>query len=233
MMTSYHIRNEIKIAIWFVFLLALSLPFAQPTAAAPPQPPAGVRSLSEAAPQGFNDQHNGFAWSMTWWRGHLYVGTGRDFACWQAGVRAAVFPGLASFICSPRQPTAVCTADPADLPLQAEIWRWTPETDTWERVYQSPVDVPVPGQPGTFIAHDTAYRGMLVFTEPDGTEALYVTAISPRALFRVVQIRRPRASCARSTAQPSSLFHKILVACWGARPTRASGLARYSTVACI
>jgi hypothetical protein len=67
--------------------------------------------------------------------------------------------------------------------MQAEIWRWTPETDTWERVYRAPRDVPIPGHPGKFVARDIGYRGMLVFTESDGTEALYVTGVSAREMY--------------------------------------------------
>lgn len=138
--------------------------------------------LRRAAPQGFGDRQNSWAWSMLWWRGKLYVGTNR---AWHCAERAAFHKNLPLFIKYPSQDTdAECAEDYNGLPLQAEIWRWTPETDHWERVYQSPQDVPIPGQSGKFTARDVGFRHMHVFVEPDGTEALYVSGVSPRFIFR-------------------------------------------------
>lgn len=137
----------------------------------------------QASVPGFGDRHNSVPWSMQWWRGHLYVGTLRSFVCWRAAIWASAFPKLASAFYPPNQPDADCTASPTDLPMQAEIWRWTPETDSWERVYQSPLTVPIPDHPGRFMARDTGFRGMLVFTETNGTEALYVMGVSPREMY--------------------------------------------------
>jgi hypothetical protein len=68
------------------------------------------------------------------------------------------------------------------MDLQAEIWRWTPETDTWERVYQAPKDVEIQGtDPVKYTARDIGYRGMTVFKEADGTEALYAAGVTTRA----------------------------------------------------
>jgi len=81
-------------------------------------------------------------------------------------------------------PDVRCTESPLDLPLQAEIWCYTPETNIWERVYQSPKDVPVVGHPGKTVARDIGYRGMMVYKERDGTEALYVSGVSARTINR-------------------------------------------------
>ena len=35
----------------------------------------------QAAPQGFGDRQNSWAWSMYWWKGKLYVGTNRAWHC--------------------------------------------------------------------------------------------------------------------------------------------------------
>ena len=72
-----------------------------------------------------------------------------------------------------------------DLALGAEIWRYTPETRTWERVYKSPVDIPVVDSQGNprMTARDIGYRGMAIYTEADGTEALYVAGVSSAPLF--------------------------------------------------
>lgn len=136
-----------------------------------------------AAPSGFGDRHNTTAWSMQWWQGRLYVGTLRHFACWRAAMWASANPALADTFYPPQSTHAECSPDVNDLPTQAEIWRWTPETDLWERVYQSPLDVPVPGVPGQFVARDVGFRGMLVFREADNRETLYVTGVSPREMY--------------------------------------------------
>ncbi len=125
--------------------------------------------------QGFGDRQNTWAWSMQWWNGHLYVGTNRSWGC----VRyAAWLPDLYP----PSDPDIQCTPEPEDLLLQAEIWRYAPETDIWERVYQSPNDVEIPESPEKYTARDFGFRGMTVFTESDGTEALYVAGVSTRPI---------------------------------------------------
>ncbi len=105
----------------------------------------------EAAPQGFGDQSNTTTWSMQWWKGHLYIGTQRNYTCWRSAMWAAALPNV-NGIYPPNQPDANCTDSPVDLSMQGEIWRWSPQTDLWERVYQSPKDVPIPGHPGKFVA---------------------------------------------------------------------------------
>jgi hypothetical protein len=114
---------------------------------------------------GFGDCMNTYAWSMAWFKGRLYVGTNRG----------SFLGGLLQFLAI--DPDFHCTGTDLGSDSAAEIWRYTPETNTWERVFQSPGDVPVPDQPGTFIARDNGFRDMLVYTEPDGTEALYVGGV--------------------------------------------------------
>jgi hypothetical protein len=116
---------------------------------------------------------------MAWWRHKLYVGTGRSTYCVQQATLEYFRPDLGGY--PPAEDDVECTPDPHDLPLQAEIWRWTPKTDTWEMVYRSPNDVPIAGtNPVKFTARDIGYRGMVVFQESDGTEALYVAGVSSR-----------------------------------------------------
>lgn len=135
------------------------------------QPGPGVRQVNE---NGFGDRYNSIAWSMLWWKGKLYVGTYRASSCLRAVQWSLPYP--------PSDPDLVCPPDPLDLPLQAEIWRHTPETELWERVYHSP-QVPIPGRPDKFVGRDIGYRDMIVFTEPDGTEAMYVSGVSGRVLY--------------------------------------------------
>ncbi|MFQ5737872.1 MAG: hypothetical protein ACE5JX_02585, partial [Acidobacteriota bacterium] len=136
-------------------------------------------TFTQIAPQGFGDLQNSAAWSMFWWKNRLYVGTNRSWLCWSAAVAHSEIP---FFPYPPDDPDAPCTPDPVDLPLRAEIWRYTPSTVIWERVFQSPEDVPVPGQAGKFTSPEVGFRGMMAFTEPDGTEALYVTTTAPKGI---------------------------------------------------
>jgi hypothetical protein len=136
--------------------------------------------FSVVAPQGFGDRQNSWAWSMQWWNGYLYVGTARATACVADAALEYAFPFLDAY--PPDDPAVECTPEPEDLPLQAEIWRGRPYQG-WERVYRAPNDVPIPGtSPQKFTSRDIGYRGMTVFREADGTEALYVGAVSGRAL---------------------------------------------------
>jgi hypothetical protein len=136
-------------------------------------------NLVESALQGFGDRHNSHAWGMIWWRDHLYVGTGRATFCVQQATVAYFAPDLGGY--PPGEQDAGCTPDPHDLPLAAEIWRWAHRTDTWEMLYRSPNDVPIQGTaPVKYTARDIGYRGMAVFQEADGTEALYVSGVSSR-----------------------------------------------------
>ena len=168
-------------------VLGLALVVAQPIA--PPCIAGGGRggvglplleeNFTQANVQGFGDRQNSWSWSMQWWNGKLYVGASRAEGCVLQASLAYNFPELFNY--PPTDPDLECTDNPQDLPLQAEIWRWTPETETWERVYQSPNDVEIPGYPGKYVARDIGFRGMTLFTEADGTEALYVAGVTSRA----------------------------------------------------
>src|SRR5262249_38595989 len=75
-----------------------------------------------------------------------------------------------------------CTKRPDDLPLRGEIWRYSPAEDRWERVYQSPLDVPVPRAPDRMMPRDVGYRGVALFTGRDGPDALYISGVSARMI---------------------------------------------------
>jgi hypothetical protein len=143
---------------------------------------------------GFGDPWNVYPWSMQWWHGKLLVGTGRGFPCVEYYLLHETFPFLQRY--PPRfDPDRRCPDCIFDLPLQAEIWCYTPETTSWERLFQSPNDLDVPGQPGARVARDMGFRNMILFRESDGTEALYVAGVSARALNR----RLPPPRLLRST----------------------------------
>lgn len=120
---------------------------------------------------------------MQWWRGKLYVGTNRAFPCVEYFQMHSVFPWLQRY--PPRSdPDIPCAGSVYDLPLQAELWRYTPRERCWERVQQSPKDVPVPTRPGSSMARDIGYRNMIVYQEADGTEAIYVAGVGARPITR-------------------------------------------------
>ncbi len=149
--------------------------------------------FAPASQPGFGDPFNTWAWSMAWWQGKLYVGTNRAwFCCEQAAKNIGLskklplrIPGLVQALVKypPDDPAVTCTPDPRDLPLRAEIWRWSPETDLWERVYQAPEDAVVRGRTDRHVSREVGYRYMLPVTEPDGTEALYVASVTPKFVF--------------------------------------------------
>jgi|GEM_PF-875410 len=137
--------------------------------------PTAFKSISD---NGFGDFENSFAWSLGWFKGKLYVGTGRSFLC--VTLATAEFASVSPIqLYPPADENVSCPEEPTDMPLRAEIWQYTPETKTWKRVYQAPEDVPVMvnGQQ-KLIARDIAYRGMAVHVEQDNTEALYVGGVN-------------------------------------------------------
>lgn len=127
---------------------------------------------------GFGDRQNSFAWSMGWFKGKLYVGTGRAFICVTNAIADAT---TGSNLYTSTAPDIECTPSPDDLPLRAEIWQYTPETKQWRRVFQSPQDVSIGN--GKFTSRDMAFRGMAVHKEADGTEALYAAGVGSAGMF--------------------------------------------------
>jgi hypothetical protein len=113
---------------------------------------------------------------MAWFRGKLYVGTGRNIQCVERAAVDFYFLELDLYT-TQIDPHVDCPPTPQDLALQAEMWAYTPEAQQWERVFQSP-QIPIPGHPGKLVAFDIGFRGMVVFREPDGTEALYVAGVT-------------------------------------------------------
>ena len=132
---------------------------------------------------GFGDEHNTWAWSMQWYKGKLYVGTGREISCVSA-VDAALLTGLPLY----PPPNYNCPADYHHLALQAEIWQYTPTTHTWVRVFQSPNSLETTDNNGNTVmtARDIGFRGMTVVNEPDGTQALYAGGVTSGAMFAPV-----------------------------------------------
>ncbi len=92
----------------------------------------------------------------------------------------------------PSDSDVTCTSDWADLPLQGEIWRWSPPgTDgtpsngvgRWTRVFQSPNTLPNPDEPGKYLPPDIGFRGLNIYTEPNGTQVLIASGVSARSML--------------------------------------------------
>ena len=119
------------------------------------------------AQNGFGDGNNAYAHSMAWFNGHLYVGTTRGnfpFMKARLPIGMDVWP-------------VECPENPFDLDMHAEIWRYDPKLDHWERVFKAPTIIGSHGKP---IPRELGLRGMIVYSgggrEPP---ALFVSTWSP------------------------------------------------------
>lgn len=168
----------------------------------------GTPGVSVIAQNGFGNSNNSFAWSMDWFKGKLYVGTGRDEACVELETSTYYYPQTQGYDTNP-QPNVHCPANPYNMSLQAEIWQYTPPTTssgtttttstttttgttkttkttttsvpsggTWKRVYQSPLEKN-PLAKGKQVATSLAFRGMIEWKDPQGQRALFAASVTP------------------------------------------------------
>lgn len=200
-------NNKLRVTRVFAAAIALAALLVLGPAAKAQQyvGPLIAEDFDQAAPRAFGDRQNSWAQAMSWWKGALYVGTARASLCTSlfAVHRFAVTligQELADTYLPypPPDPDLECAADGADLPLQAEIWRWSPTTN-WMRVFQSPLDLdnPGPGAPlpplvGKKLPYEIAFRGMEAHTEPDGTQALYAFGVNSTVLWDRNALPPPR-----------------------------------------
>jgi hypothetical protein len=154
--------------------------------------PLLANNFQKSPPRGFGDRNNSWAQAMIWWNGNLYVGTSRDSECLSLfAVNEAAVAILGSTLAAetlpypPLDPDLACTVNPAALPLAAQIWRWSPITNAWTQVYESPDTLPNPGpgppapaETGFFLPYEDAFRGFAAYTESDGTQALYAFGVN-------------------------------------------------------
>ena len=139
--------------------------------------------FSKVATGGFGDEHNTWNWSMAWFQGKLYVGTGREVYCVTSATAFVKIgaPGL--------YPPAIgdCTPDYHNLPLQAEIWQYTPGTNTWLRVFQSPNSLTTTDNKGHTVptARDIGFRSLTLVSEPGNppVQALYAGGVTSGEIF--------------------------------------------------
>jgi hypothetical protein len=168
--------------------LALCVAATLLCAAAPPAHGDALSPPALIARDGFGDSRNSYAWSMTWFKGALYVGTARSAICVENATIAYYLPDAGFYRREP-MPGVSCPGTIHHADLRAEIWRYEPGAGRWSRVYRSP-RVRNPRSRGRLVARDIGYRGMLVHTERGGRKALYVTALSPDEY--IPELKKPR-----------------------------------------
>ncbi len=123
----------------------------------------------QIAKNGVGDPANAYVHGMTYYEGRLYCGMTRN-----SFKLLKLFPPIDPPALEP-WPVSV-PPKVQDLDMQGQIWRWTPETDTWELAYRSPM---IPGKQGEPAPRDLGYRGMTVFQGLSDTKpTLYASTMS-------------------------------------------------------
>ncbi len=168
----------------------------------------GSPGVSIIAQNGFGDRNNSYAWSMDWFKGKLYVGTGRDELCIENEIVQFYYPHSNYYTSNP-SPNVRCTPNAFNLPLQAQIWQYTPPATTtttttkgktssttvstagkWQMVYRSPL-ISNPADKGHTVARDLAYRGMVTMSNSHGQTALFADADTPDEYIPALQKSHP------------------------------------------
>jgi hypothetical protein len=148
------------------------------------------RDVRAIAQNGFGDPRNSYAWSMAWFKGELYVGTARSAMCVENATIDFYVPSAGYYRRHPA-PGVSCPPTIHQADLRAEIWRYSPRSGRWARVYRSPRNPPNPRAPGRFVARDIGYRGMVVLRERGRRPALYVAALSAGEFVPELRRRYP------------------------------------------
>ena len=142
-----------------------------------------LAGFDKVATSGLGDSHNTFIWSMAWFKGQLYIGTGREVQCISVRTADILTDGT-------NYDNSVASGQCPSLgtlyrSLSAEIWRLTPATGRWQRVFKSPASIFV----GTdemgdiFTARDVGFRGMMVYNDGLGNEELWVGGVNSGTIF--------------------------------------------------
>ncbi len=117
---------------------------------------------------GFGDGHNGYAHSIAWFEGRLYIGTTR-----------ATFTMLKVNLPRPDwKPWPVESPDDREaIDRRAEIWCYDPAAQSWTMLFKAPW---VEGKQGGRVPRYVGLRGMVVFQgASDAKPCLYVSTWSP------------------------------------------------------
>jgi hypothetical protein len=144
---------------------------------------------SLVAQHGFGDSRNGIAWSAEWFRGKLYVGTGRMVNCIQNQVVDFYLVVSEAYKTRPISGER-CPPNPYDMNLRAEIWQYTPTTQHWRMVFKSP-NIRNPRARGKFVGRDVAFRGMAVYRDSRGRKRLYIGSVTANEYIPELKRRYP------------------------------------------
>ncbi len=133
-----------------------------------PSQPVGLRAQNfrKVSPNGFGDPFNAYPHTMVWFKDHLYVGTTRAnlhllwFTMGENVNRFSIWPV--------EQP-----ANPYDLDLRGQIWRFDHRNGEWQQVYISPM---LMGSEGFEVPLSIGFRGITVYQGKNDPEpVLYCT----------------------------------------------------------
>ena len=100
-----------------------------------PKPGLSVANFRKVCENGFGDRNNAYAHSMAWFQDHLYVGTTRANLHLIHNSVKHLKIDIWPVECS----NPVYSPEFEQTQARAEIWRYDPSLDHWERVYQSPM----------------------------------------------------------------------------------------------
>lgn len=121
------------------------------------------------AENGFGGGRNSYSWSCAWYDGHAYIGTCRNVLS-VSKMRGVIAAPMAAF------PVHVPETEQnkmwrAHIAQMAQIWRYSPDTQIWERVYRSPL---IRNPQGQTIPLALGFRNMAVFQgRSDARPAIY------------------------------------------------------------
>jgi hypothetical protein len=172
--------------------LAVAVPLVVSGAASGSPLQTGTPGVRVIAQNGFGDHNNSYAWSMDWFNGKLYVGTGRDELCVENQTVQFFFPHNHTYTTNP-SPGVHCPKNPYNMSLRAEIWQYTPAgaklaADSTERA---------PKHRGGSPKHGAKHRGGSTQHTPKhrGNES---TKRAPKGglwkmVYRAPQLRNPLA----------------------------------------
>src|SRR5205085_3860807 len=115
------------------------------------------------ATNGFGDGSNSYAWSCLWYDDHVYIGSNRHLLIMMKKRFTFEIP-LAVW------PVPVPETD-KEIDLRAQIWRYSPKTQTWERVYRA---IMTPGLENRMVPVAFGFRNMVSFQgKSDRKPAIY------------------------------------------------------------
>lgn len=143
--------------------------------------------------QGFGDHQNAYAWSMEYFNGNIYVGTGRcsntfcamvEILTIALGIPVEDISDIPEIDCPPfiqewLNITTLQVKNETGYEMwrdasRAEIWRYS--QDAWQIVYRAdlvPTYLQPPTTSGRTMPETSGFRMMKTFTDKNGVEALY------------------------------------------------------------